>query len=210
MYKGVLLSLCLPIIATLAAFDIRPAAAQAAAVIGAQNSKFIDEYSAIIAAETTNSAFRAIATADSIGKIPVQVANAEEVAYIQAVATATTPVPLPSFFSSLPKDQQAVYSSVAQRIGKAAKAVVTGASSLRNATAGNSTSVNGTVSSNSTSSSKPKISTPPPLVPPSSSNPPPAPTTTDATGLGSPAQPTGVMKVAGAIAVGIMGAAALL
>ncbi|KAI4213926.1 MAG: hypothetical protein LQ351_003621 [Letrouitia transgressa] len=225
MYLNILLLSSTLLTFTLAAFDARVAAAAAAAAV---NGKVINEYSSIFAAEMTDPAFKAMATAKRIGNIPAPVANRQAIAYIQRIATATAPVPLPQFVSSLPKDQQAAYSrmgqSLSQRLATAdiqvAKAAVSDLAAtipVNGTSINGTTAVNGTSPSNSTSPGRPKSSssrkvstTPPPQQPTANPAPAPAANTTDLPGFGNPAQPTGAMKAAGVVAVGLMGFAALL
>ncbi|KAL9607380.1 MAG: hypothetical protein Q9167_007705 [Letrouitia subvulpina] len=171
----------------------------------------------------TDPAFKAMATARKIGNVPAPVANRQAIAYIQKIATATTSVPLPQFVSSLPKDQQAAYSRMAQglsqrlatadiQVAKAAVSDVATAIAVNGTSINGTTAVNGTGPSNSTSPGRSKSSssrkmstTPPPQQPTSNPAPGPAANTTNSPGFGNPAQPTGAMKAAGAVAVGLMG-----
>ncbi|KAL8711213.1 MAG: hypothetical protein Q9220_004358 [cf. Caloplaca sp. 1 TL-2023] len=73
-----------------------------------QSAKFASDYSLLLASATTDPNFIALASAPSAGSVPRPVANAQEIAYINALKTASAGeiVPQPSFIAGLPQEQQ--------------------------------------------------------------------------------------------------------
>ncbi|KAL8901619.1 MAG: hypothetical protein Q9207_005115, partial [Kuettlingeria erythrocarpa] len=131
--------------------------------------------------------------------------------YIDALRTATGPVPPPAYITGLPADQRAYMESLNQQIAAVASVdfrgvrVTTPSSTMSGDGNGNGTSetasgglVGTTAGPDATTATTGQDQAAP------------ANTTSSSTGLGVGSQPTGVYKMAAGAAMGVLGVAALL
>ncbi|KAI4122575.1 MAG: hypothetical protein LQ338_005731, partial [Usnochroma carphineum] len=162
---------------------------------------FNKDYLSLLSAQTNNTLWAALATASSLGNIPRASALAQEKAYIDRLPTATGEVSQPAYITGLPADQKAYMQSFNRQVASIAKVDFFG--EARNATNATSLSTMGGRQGATTTAGQTSQG-------PSSSPSASATNTTGSKALGNPSQPTGVYKMAGAAAVGVLGVVAFL
>ncbi|KAL8736916.1 MAG: hypothetical protein Q9181_002212 [Wetmoreana brouardii] len=185
--------------------------------------KFAADYRSLLRAESANPNYQALATGPSAGAVPRVEAQAQENAYMIAIKTATSDVPLPPYLTGLPPPQQTYMSNFHASLASIARQDYGLAAPVSSALPNGTLPVNGTLPLNGTAiaggnltakgsegQSPSTTQAPPDQQPASSSVAPGTNTTSAAQGLGVPGQPTALAKMVGAGLVGALGVAALL